>query len=257
MAGLTKEERSFIIANKDLMSATEIAKRLNRSTAFVRKNIAKINKELERDEYKEYIEKLHNTPFWSEVRKGLVDDEEHYFELSWSHYMKQFSVTDILPTDELMIKDLVMLDIMCNRLLKERALGLKEIESLMELLEKERAEFDVDTEQINNYENQLGILRRRQEDITRQFMDLQKQKDSKLKELKATRLERYKHMEETKKNIWELLKQLDTAQMRKQEGMLAEKMRAAVNNLQNKWGEPMEYADGTYDKPLLTADTVE
>jgi len=80
--------------------------------------------------------------------------------------------------------------------------------------------------------------------------------DKKLEHLKATRSARFRQIEESRKNFFELVKELDTRHSRERDGRWMELMRQGGDKVVENWGEFYEYADNTVDRPLLTPETV-
>jgi hypothetical protein len=247
------------IENHAHLPPDEIAKQINRTVRCVKKRLKLLYgpPEPKSEEEKTWTDKLHETRFWKEIYKGLLVNEVLFFEDAWSSYMEQFSSsTDILPTDELMIKDLVMLDLFVQRSVIERGKILQEISGIEQDLADERGKLrdDRDEDHIRNLNTQLNSLRQAKSATVKEHIEYQTQKDKKLRDLKGARDQRFKQLEESRSNIFELIKDLDTYKRRAEEGRILNKIQKAVDNTKKDWGEFHEFDDGVLDKILLSAD---
>jgi hypothetical protein len=248
---MSKDDRRYLSAHRDL-PIPKLAEHLNRTEDAVRKHLEEVTG------YKagrtDFIEGLHDSAFWSEVRKGLLDMEIDYFEQAWTSYTGQFSAsTDILPTDELMIKDLIMLDIFAQRAIGEQANVARRIKSLQEDISKEER-FSVDNRdqmKIADLRTQINSLYAAKSALAKQHLDYQQRKDAKLRDLKGSRDQRFKQIEESRRNIFELIKDLDQHRRRIEEGRIAEKVKIAAERTAKDWQEYHTYEDGEVDKPFL------
>jgi len=249
-------EMEQIAANRD-MPLAELAALLNRSENFVRKQIAALPTVEKQIEQGDWVARLHSSSFWPEVRKGLIGSEVGYFEQAWASYNEQFgSATDILATDELMIKDLVLLDICGQRAFTERATVLRRIAELERMIDDEQ-EKDIDSRDMQElalWKTQLSAALTSKNALSKEHQDYQQRKDAKLRDLKGSRDQRFKQIEESRRNIFELIKELDKHKRREQEGRLADKVRIAAANVADDWNELTEYEDGTVDKPFLSPE---
>jgi len=250
-------ERELVAANHETMSVTELAAKLRRSEDFVRKLIAALPTIQKTEEVGDWVSRLHSSYFWPEVRKGLMGNEVRYFEQAWASYNNQFgSATDVLATDELMIKDLIMLDIFAERAKNEQTDTMRQIDELEKAIyREEQVSEDVrDQMSLSNWRTQVNALNAAKSSLTKHHLDYQKQKDTKLRDLKGSRDQRFKQIEESRRNIFELIKELDTHKRRLQEGRMAAKVAVAAERIADDWNEVMEFEDGTVDKPFLSPE---
>ena len=78
-----------------------------------------------------------------------------------------------------------------------------------------------------------------------------------LKDLKGTREQRIKQIEDSKLTFASLVKKIASdPTFRSQIGIDMEKMRLATEAEKERLGEYMEYEDGQVDQPLLSDETV-
>lgn len=254
---LKKEHLEYVEANHETMSVEEIAKYLNRSVSMIEKTIQALPRYQQEKDKNEWVSRLHATSFWGEVKKGLVGNETPYFERAWASYMDQFgSASDILATDELMIKDLIMLDILSNRTINDKANILRRINSLEQLIDEEmkKSSLDRNAQELAAWRTQLNSLMAAKVSLGKEHLDYQNRKDAKLRDLKGSRDQRFKQIEESKRNIFELIKELNKQTNRRKEGRLMEKMKIAAENVLDDWGNTFEYESGELDKPFLSPE---
>ena len=85
----------------------------------------------EAKDYETIRQKLHAKSFWNEIRNQFDEEtgELEYFESTWINLIKQFR-EDVLPAEELQIKQFITIDILINRSMKERKRHIKETEKL-------------------------------------------------------------------------------------------------------------------------------
>ncbi|MHC4300612.1 MAG: hypothetical protein ACYS7Y_25330 [Planctomycetota bacterium] len=252
----TKADKEYLAANSE-MAVADLAAHLNRSEAFVRKHLASVPVEATAREKDDWISRLHSSSFWLDIKKGLISSEVGYFENAWASYINQFgSASDILATDELMIKDLVMLDIFSQRAIAEQANMIRRISMLERDIaaEEDKDVDDRDAFELGQWRTTLSSLLAAKAAVSKQHLDYQQRKDAKLRDLKGSRDQRFKQIEESRKNIFELIKELDTQRRRTEEGRLAEKVRLAAQHVAHDWNQVMEFEDGTLDKPFLSPE---
>jgi hypothetical protein len=78
-----------------------------------------------------------------------------------------------------------------------------------------------------------------------------------LKDLKGTREQRIKAIEDSKQTFASLVKQIATdSEFRTRIGLDMEKMRLAAEHEKERLSEFHQYEDGTIDQPFLTPETL-
>ena len=146
-----------------------------------------------------------------------------------------------------------------NRALREQQSNMKNISIFEELLQDEKnkdSEYQ-DRDYIFNVERQIATSRAAQEALGREYKDLQGKKSVMLKDLKATREQRIKRLEDSKQTFIGWVSQILTSpDLRREFGIEMEKMRLAMENQKQELSEWHKYEDGIIDQPFLTPDTV-
>ena len=253
---MSDEEKQFLDENLDNMSDEQLAERLDRTVSFV-SNYRKVQPHtIVSEDEDSIITSLHNIYFWNEIKDQLTQDELYSFEARWIALHKQFQ--DVLATDQMQIKDLIILEILINRVLSEKHKVISTISRLEAQLkiEEERPLDDQDTGLMLNIETQLNAAMASQNARTTEHMKLQEKKDAKFKDLKATRDQRFKQLEDSRTSFFDLMKTLDENESRLKEGRHMELMRMATNKAVENLSEYTEYEDGTVDQPFLNHETL-
>jgi chromosome segregation ATPase len=93
--------------------------------------------------------------------------------------------------------------------------------------------------------------------ISREYLELESRKDALFKNLKSTRDQRYKQAEESKSNFWVKLAELAEMKNREKDGRWMEIMAKAGEKAHSDLEQEIQYEDGTFDRPILTPESVE
>lgn len=260
---LSLDEEKFIRDNVQSLTIEQISEALNRNVAPVQRYIIESRLDVSQDEKTEYAtlkRKLHSKTFWSEIVRQFDEDtgELEYFEDTWINLVKQFR-EDVLPAEELQIKQFITIDILINRSMKERKRHISETEKLQRLVDKEydKPEDERDIPKLANLETQLSFARNSIASYTNEYTKLLNEQQKISKDLKATREQRIKRIEDGKSSWVGLIRMLEDEDIREKEGKEMEIIRLATNKAKQSMSEFHNYADGGVDKPFLTPDSVE
>ena len=254
---LSKEEKRTITRLADSLTVEDIAKKLDRSfdavDDFVKSEL-KIG--LTKQEYAAYS--LEDRPYWKDLKSQFTDDELELFKYHWSKIITQFK-DDVFPTEEIQVVDVIKLEILMNRCLTGNKSNIEQINLYEHMIQDERSR-DKDQQDIDyiiNLERQVASLRASQESLNKDYRELQAKKSSMLKEMKGTREQRIKRLEDSKLSFtaWVGTLMQDPSLMKKY-GIEMEKMKLAMENERTRLSALHKYDDGTVDQPFLTPDTV-
>jgi len=264
---LSHDEMTFIKNNIKELGAEQTAKHINRTVECVceyamKKGIAYDNYVPELTIVQNQIsEEFKNTPEWEILKQEFIEAELQYFAHRYSKLMSQFK-QDVLPTEETQIFQLIKFEILMNRNLKSSKRQLRDIHRLEKELTSLYTKY-ADTDMPDNeksfaqsLENQLISERAGIQARSTEFIKLQEKHSSLMKELKGTRDQRIKNIENSKQDFLSLLKMLQEADFRETEGKQMELVKLAATKEVKKLGEYHTYADGTLDRPILSADTI-
>jgi len=258
------EEQEFIRKNIGTLSIEEIAGQLNRTIKPIERYIsdAKIGTKTldEQENDKTLRQKLHVKTFWIEITKQFDKEtgELDYFEDTWIGLVKQFR-EDVLPAEELQIKQFITIDILINRSMKERKRHIADTEKLQQEVDREYKldESLRDAPKLANLETQLSFARNSIANYTNEYTKLLNEQQKISKDLKATREQRIKRIEDGKSSWIGLIRMLEDEEIREKEGREMEIISMSVEQNAKKLSEYHTYQDGTVDTPLLTPETIQ
>lgn len=281
---LTQAEKNYIRENALSKTDAEIAEILKisekfvarerlkfglRKTKFLKRKVAekKISTEqialaskpfemmedAEREKYSEL--RLTDSPEWAIVQQGLSIDEQRQFINSWVKYFGQFK-GEVTATEETQIIQLIQYEIMMARSLINKREFLKVIEKNVRMIEAERRipEHGQDIAKIMELEARNMELRSLQINSSKEYMDLQAKHRQILTDLKGTRDQRIKEIEERNQSFFALVKYVQSRENQQREGRFMELAKKAMNKEAERFGEFHEFLDGTPDKIFLTPE---
>lgn len=262
---LSLDEEKFIRDNYGQLNIDQIAESLNRNPDPIKRyikenNVTTINNLEEIKDNEILRQKLYIKTFWPEIKRQFDEDtgELKYFEDTWVSLIKQFR-EDVLPAEELQIKQFITIDILINRSMKERKRHIAETEKLQRLVDKEyeKPEEQRDIPKLANLETQLSFARNSIANYTNEYTKLLGEQQKISKDLKATREQRIKRIEDGKSSWIGLIRMLEDEEIREREGREMEILALATEKYKEKLSEYHQYLDNVPDKPLLSPETVE
>lgn len=259
---LSNEEMSFIKDNIGTMSLELIASSLNRTNKpierFVTENNLSFDPEENQTDQNLKI-KLHAKTFWNEIVRQFDEDsgELEYFENTWIGLVKQFR-EDVLPAEELQIKQYITIDILINRSMKERKRHIQETERLQREVDSiyNQLEDQRDIAKLANLETQLNFARNSIASYTNEYTKLLGEQQKIGKDLKATREQRIKRIEDGKSSWVGLIRMLEDEAIREKEGKEMQILQMATERAKQELYANHQYEDGMVDQPFLTPDSV-
>jgi len=254
---LSNDEARYITDNAKDISVEEIAANLERDPTTI-ENFIKKNLKIGLSEFEQAAYDLEDRPYWIELRQQFSQDELELFKYHWGRIISQFK-DDVFPTEELQVVDVIKLELLMNRGLKQNKSNIDQITAFEELVRTERATDpdQQDRDYILNLERQIASLRAAQESLNRDYRDLQTKKSAMLKEMKGTREQRIKRLEDSKQSFvgW-VTHLMQNPNLTQQYGLEMEKMRLAMEKEKGRLSNFHQYEDGQVDQPFLTPDTV-
>lgn len=259
---LSLDEEKFITENINILSIEDIADALNRNVDPIKRYIDE-NQLYSLDDKSEneiLKRKLRSKTFWNEVVRQFDEEtgELQYFEDTWVGLIKQFR-EDVLPAEELQIKQFITIDILINRSMKERKRHIAETEKLQKLVDKEyeKPEDQRDVPRLANLETQLNFARNSIASYTNEYTKLLNEQQKISKDLKATREQRIKRIEDGKSSWVGLIRMLEDEAIREKEGREMEILAMATEKAKRTLHEFHQYADSSVDSPILSPEALE
>lgn len=256
----TDSEKEYVYKWAGQITAKEIASQLSRSVNqvayFISQNIDNINKYQTKQLIKE-TDGIENSPHWIQLTSQFDEKELELFKYHWQKVSGQFR-EDILHTEELQIVDMIKLEVLMNRCLtQQRELKTNIDQTQTDILKERRKKGEVNPDIIMSLQTQVTAMMSAIDSISREYRELQKQKNDIFKSLKATREQRIKQIENSKESFMDWVKiMIDNPAVRKECGLYIEKMRVATEAEYKRLSEFHEFADGEIDRPILNSDTV-
>ena len=260
---LSLDEENYIRENVADLSIEQIAEAINRTVKPVERYIIENNLGVstltEQANNNTLLIKLHSKTFLPEIQRQFDETtgELEYFESTWIGLVKQFR-EDVLPAEELQIKQFITIDILINRSMKERKRHIQETERLQREVENEYKlpEEARDIAKLANMETQLSFARNSIANYTNEYTKLLNEQQKISKDLKATREQRIKRIEDGKSSWVGLIRMLEDEEIREREGREMEIMNMATQKTKKELRELFTYADDNVDHPLLNCDTM-
>lgn len=257
---LTNDEKDFIKKNYQRLSYKELAVRLDRRTEPIRKYVERtLGKNLVGDDEKADKAEfdIRRRPYWKDLEKQFDEDELEMFVFHWKRALSQFQ-DDVFHTEELQLMDAIKLDILANRLLKQQQEIKVSIEGFRGTIsvEKQKPLEDQNIQMILSLEEQIASLMGAQESIERVHKDYLQEKNKILKDMKATRDQRVKRIEESGTSfiMW-VTDVVSNPERRKELGLRMERMRLAMYKEKERLSQYHVYDDGELDRPFLNHET--
>lgn len=258
---LSLDEQKYIKNNVHKLSIEEIANHLNRSETPINKYIEenKLFTSEDTQEIEVLKRRLHSKTFWEEIKRQFDEDtgELAYFENTWINLIKQFR-EDVLPAEELQMKQFITIDILINRSMKERKRHIAETEKLQKQVDAEYAiaESQRDIPKLANLETQLSFARNSIANYTNEYTKLLNEQQKISKDLKATREQRIKRIEDGKSSWVGLIRMLEDEEIRERTGKEMKILAMASEKAKEQLSDYHSYLDNVVDQPLLTEETV-
>lgn len=255
----TYQEMAFIRSNIDALTIDQISEKLDRARdsvyAWADKNVGfSAQDKLE----VEVNNELKTKPYYRELSKQFSTEELEMFEFHFKKMWSQFK-DDVFHTEEIQIIDTIKLEILMNRILRGQQDVVEKVRGLnIQIIDEKKAMDNADVNLIFNFERQIANLTASQETLSRDYKDLQTRKASMLKELKGTREQRIRSIEDSKQTFASLIGMLASKpEIRKNIGIEIEKMRIAAEKERARLFQMIRYEDGSYDRPLLNGESIE
>lgn len=214
----------------------------------------------------EAYNELKDKAYWRELEGQFNEDELEMFVFHWKKMWSQFK-DDVFHTEEIQIVDTIKLEILMNRCLKAQNDNIRQVADLEQMKAEEAKKLNSLIDQrekedifrdLANMDRQIAVLIATREALSRDFKDLQTKKSSMIKDLKGTREQRIKAIEDSKQTFSALIKKIILdSDFRHDTGIEMEKMRLAMDKERERLSEAHSYEDNITDQPFLTPETVE
>lgn len=263
---LSGDECTYIEKFKHKRTVEQIASHLRRPIHAIEKQLALEVNDVGEIQRAGLAGELENRPEWLQLKQQFDDEELEFYKYRYMQLISQFGRDDITPTEELQIFQLINFQIMGMQTMKERKPIVLQQKDCQRRLEKEyqlRDKLDEGSPEYKDCCKRISVLEERYSGIASALKAVNARNDGYsdkvndiLKQLKATRDQRKKVVDDGDKNFIGFLKKLTLEDQRSKIGREIEYMRIAADKEQKRLEAPHVYDDGFTDQPLLTPESV-
>lgn len=261
-------EKEYIEKYMKIKSDEEIGKDLRRSPNQIesfRKAliIAKSDVSVAAKERERYLSELRAHPRYESLKKQFTKDEFFTFESEYVGMLHQFK--EVTFTEQEQVFTYITFSILIDRLGEERVQSVRDIDRISKFIEIEYDKVKKDRGYLDNKDNkehlfqleqQLQAMKNSSTIKTKEYSDLDSRKAAITKEIKGTREQRIKRVEDSKLNFLGLMKYLDDEENRRDVGIEMLLHQEAAEQEKKRLGAYHEYHNGEVDRPLLSHETV-
>lgn len=254
---LSAEEIQYIRDNLEL-PVGKLASILRRRVEPVQAKIDEIlaERQAEQDKIERAKYDVTTRHFWIQLQSEFNDDELNYCKTEWAKLMSQFS-GDVTHTEELQMLSACRLSVLMSRTLRKSKQAELMAEKTEEALRKELERENPDTATIAGYQATLAALRAASSAATNEYDKLFNDHSKILKDMRGTREQRVKEIEDRRVTFFEMLRHLNKEHIRRRESEDMELRRLAMIKEEQRMSQPHRYVDGQEDIPILTPENVE
>jgi len=253
----SKKETDYMAKHAGTLTPNQMATKMKRDPKSVEQHVKKkLRVGLTGKEEARFT--LRERPFWPELVEQFTEGELKKIEYNWIRIIDQFK-TDVIPTEEMQVLDLIILDVLASRCLTGNKRTIEELRILDATIVEEQAR---DDDQINHdylfrLRGERAGLRVSTDSSNKEYRELQTKKAALLKDMKATREQRVKRLEESTQSLtgW-IVHLMNNPEVVLEYGLEMEKMKLAMYSSMKKLSKWHTFEDGMVDQPFLNHQTV-
>lgn len=199
-----------------------------------------------------------NTSYFNEIKKQLTEIEIETYLQEWGALCAQFE--DIVATEKRQIDELIKVQILDNRLLRNIKIIEDEINTLVVQIEKLRAEHDVASdERLQELDTKLMDMVQNMsyqaKNMNNDHLNFIKMKNSMLAELNARRKDRIDAIRHSKTTFVGLVEMLQDQSVRDAQSKRLGLVKMSMKKKQDEFRKPTMFPDGTFDPILIDSET--
>lgn len=257
----TKEEEDYMVRNHKIMSIEDLSCQLQRNPKTVYNYVKeKLNfgKEVFKETKKEVEFDIKKSPLWKQISEQFTSDELDTFLYHYANLVSQFNY-DVFATERLQIIEFCRIEILINRALKK----MNDVNRQINELDRE---IDLEYKLEEELRDQQKMIRLKELRVsmnmsainyTKDYKELLDKKGTLLREVKGTRADRIKRIEDSKETIGTYLASLmDNTEMRRSLGIEIEKFRLATKIEYQRLSDYHTYIDGSVEQPILNTENI-
>lgn len=247
---LTQKEKDFISQNIHRIPIEVIAKQLNRSISLVC-----VAAGIDEDTVKEF----RYSPDFDSLKSEFTDEEMVRFEYKYLQWLTQFK-QDVTASEKTQILLAIKYDILMSRCLQEQKKIMEDTKrwekTMNDILAKETLD-ENDAKDFAGVAQTIATQRNIIKDQTRSFTELTAKHKDLMQQLKATREQRIKNIENSKRDLMSLMKSLLDDKFREEEGERLAMVKMASEKEFERLSKIHKYVNGEKDRPILNAETAQ
>jgi len=195
---------------------------------------------------------------WTEIEKQLSKDEQDTFLHHWREILAQFK-NDVTHTEKLQITDIIRNEILLNRVMIKIHNANNDIGKLNKEFDDEML-LDTtmrDTSKIVDTQQRMTAIGSAIGAYNREYKELMERKQNILRDIKGTREQRIKRIEDSKETItgW-IAALIASPEIRQKLGIQMEKIRIAQIVEYERLSDYHTYHDGQMEQPILNSETL-
>lgn len=260
---LSATDRKFIRQNVDKIPPDKIAEVLQRNESAIlnyiqREKLGNAYAELRSVAEKstsQILKALRDSPLFATLRAQLMLDELRFFEDNWVNMVAQFN-GDLMPSEEMELKELLILEILKNRESAAEKVRLEMKADLEKELRLERSLPSPDRQKIRDINEQIMQCHAASSSYIKNFKELCARAESMRKALHASRQDRVKSFEKSKVDFVGWLKALEDHSQKLRVAREMEIMKQAQEKERAKLYRNHKYANAEVGIPILNEDSV-
>ncbi len=266
MGRLSTEEQFFIRENVDVLSHSDIARAINRTPRtvmnFISKNKLGRTFDKVRGRVKDAVTPgemkavLRSRTFYTTLRRQLSPQELTFFEECWVDMMEQFA-NDVLASEEMELKEMILIEIFKNRELDEEKRRRDRRAEVMLEIDNLNKEDDSYKDDVRPLREELIMLNAGSEKHTSRFQSLCERSEKIRKALYASRQDRVKNVEMSKVDFATWLRELENYATQLKMSREMEIVKAAQEKERKRLSRLHKYANQEVNIPILNEDTVD
>lgn len=200
---------------------------------------------------------IKGSPEWAEICKQFSYHEQEIFLYHWREIVSQFK-NDVTHTEKLQIIDCIRTEILLSRVLEKINLVQQEVVLKNQKLEEEYSKLeDKDTTEIIRITNEIAAQNAAIGAYNKELKELSDSKKQIIREIKGTREQRVKRVEESKETLTSWVSALiSDVELRKKLGEEMERHRIAAEVEYIRLTDYFTFADGEVEQPILNAEDI-
>ncbi len=254
----TKEQIAYMEKNYKKVPIDDMAKVLEKNPKTVRKYcVEKLG--MTEEARISIIAKfnIQSSPVWHEMKQQFTPDELELFMYHWQEIMVQFK-HDALPTERMQMVEIVRLEILLNRNMVSQKAASVTLNDTLKERDKEMALGDLkDSNKVVALNQIIAAIETSLPHLTRVFKELLERKQNILKEMRGTREQRIKRIEDSKETIQTWMASIvENEDIRKNLGEEMAKGRLAMYKELERLSGYHNFGDNSVEQVITSEETL-